>query len=197
MKKLSLIMLSTVAFLFLATSCQRNSQDMIAFENDNRETTEVMGKDNPGPCNPSAYNVVLESRTLVNGYWEWIWSIQNTNPGNGNNGTAQDLSNWGMELGSCVNWASVISAGFSIDGTTWSDFTPLYQANPGQGCLTTPVLKFDLGTTGTAKSYYRVILDQDVQPGTVVGVYKSGSSTSCCIFSFNGIGCGGPVEIVE
>ena len=32
-------------------------------------------------CNPNAYAITLESKTLVNGNWEWVWSVQNPNPG--------------------------------------------------------------------------------------------------------------------
>jgi hypothetical protein len=102
-----------------------------------------------------------------------------------------------MQLGSCVNWTSVISAAYSSNGSTWNSFTPTYQVNPSQGCLTTPVLKFDFGTTGTAKTYYRLVINQDVAQGTVQGYYKSGSNTSCCTFNFTGLACGGPVELVE
>lgn len=199
MKTMRLIILGSVASLFVFTSCQRSSlEDDVLSQNTVSETGEVaalMKKNNTGPCNPNAYTITLESRTQVNGYWEWVWSVQNPNPGNGNNGTAQDLSHWGMQFGSCVNWSSVIGAAYSGNGTNWTSFTPSYQSDQSQNCLTTPILKFDFGTSGTAKSYYKLIIDQDVAAGNVVGYYKSGGN--CCTFSFTGVGCGGPVEIVE
>ncbi len=188
----------------IITACQRDSSDITFVapkENTSVATTGAaseQGQKNTAPevCNPSAYTVTLESRTQVNGNWEWVWSIRNNNPGNGNNGTAQDLSNWGMQLGTCVDWTSVLGAGYSADGANWTVFTPSYLVNPSQGCLTTPVLKFDFGTSGSAKSYYRLIVNQDYEEGYVLGYYKSGSKTDCCTINFIGMGCG-PVEIVE
>lgn len=147
-------------------------------------------------CNPNAYVINLESKTLVNGNWEWVWSVQNPNPGNGNNGTTQNLSHWGMQLASCVNMTSIVDAAYSSNGFTWTSFTPTNQTDPSQGCMTTPVLKFDFGTVGSTKSYYRLTVNQDFSVGFVPGYYKSGVNTGCCTFYFNGIsGCGGPIEI--
>lgn len=204
MKKTFKFLFGASLSVFIITSCQRDSSDVTFVAQ--KENTSIaitaaaaeQAQKGPAPevCNPSAYTVALESHAQVNGNWEWIWSIRNNNPGNGNNGTAQDLSNWGMQLGTCVDWTSVVGAGYSADGTNWTVFTPSYEVNPSQGCLTTPVLKFDYGTSGTAKTYYRLIVNQDYQEGFVLGYYKSGSKTSCCTFNFMGIGCG-PVEIVE
>ncbi|MBK8953656.1 MAG: hypothetical protein IPM85_16850 [Chitinophagaceae bacterium] len=140
-------------------------------------------------CNSGAYTVTLESRNNINGNWEWIWSVQNSNPGNGNNGTVQDLSHWGMQFGSCFNWSSVVSAAFSADGITWVLFSPVYASDPSQSCMTVPVLKFDFGTTGSAKSYYKLVVNQNFVIEQTPAYYKSGSSTGCCTFSFSGIGC--------
>lgn len=207
MKKLSLLITGMMVMALIIISCQRESLERNITAN-GANTTAVTGKppvlsvtaNKSAPsatCNPYAYAVVLESRTFVNGNWVWIWSVQNLNPGNGRNGTAQDLSNWGMPLGFCVDWASVVGAAYSADGTNWTGFTPEYAVNPSQGCLTVPVVKFDFGTTGGAKSYYRLVVNQYYDEAEVLGYYKSGSNTSCCTFSFTGIGCGGPEEVVE
>ncbi len=144
-----------------------------------------------GACNESAYAITLESHTqLANGNWEWIWSVQNTNPGNGTNGTVQNLSHWGMEFGTCFSWSDVSSAAISTDGTTWNGFTPAYAVDPSQNCQTTPVLKFDYGTVGAAKSYYKLVLTYNYAVGTTHGYYKSGARTACCTFDFSGIACG-------
>ncbi|MGZ8559671.1 MAG: hypothetical protein ACXWWC_15115 [Chitinophagaceae bacterium] len=203
MKSLSQIIPGMFVILFFATSCQRNSlENTFALEQDKVSAKAgqpvVLAKNAQSPevCNPNAYTIILESHTLVNGYWEWVWSVQNPNPGNGKNGTSQDLSLWGMQLGSCVNWGSVISAAYSNNGLTWNNFTPSYQSDPSQECLTTPVLKFDFGTSGTAKTYYRLVVNQHYTAGTVQGYYKSGAHTGCCTFNFTGISeCGGPVEV--
>lgn len=142
-----------------------------------------------GTCNPNAYIITLESHTLVNGQWEWVWSVQNSNPGNGSNGTVQNLSHWGMEFGPCVNVASVTGAAYSSDGVNWTSFTPVYQADPSQACFTTPVLKFDYGTTGSAKSYYKLVFNANYDVVPSPGYYKSGNNTGCCTFNFSGVGC--------
>lgn len=189
------------AFLIFSYGCQRNGrEDILAPEKANVEQkATVVIVDNTmssakepgagGTCNPNAYIITLESRTPVNGNWEWIWSVQNPNPGNGGGGTVQNLSHWGMQFGSCFDWTSVVSAAYSGDGTTWTDFTPLYQVDPSQSCVTTPVLKFDFGTTGSTKSYYKLVVSQDYPVGVTPGYYKSGANTGCCIFNFSGISC--------
>ena len=203
MKKISLPILATMSLLLLSASCQRNSSDLWVAKQEKpvaitEQAVVLANKAVPQEtCNPDAYIVTLESETQVNGNWEWVWSVQNLNPGNGSNGTAQDLSNWGMTLGFCVGWESVIGAGYSADGSTWSNFTPTYEVNPSQGCLTEPVIKFDYGTTGGAKSYFKLVVNQDYDPTFTLGYYKSGRSTSCCTFNFTGMGCGSVEEIVE
>ncbi|HEY6504196.1 MAG TPA: hypothetical protein VIZ28_09505 [Chitinophagaceae bacterium] len=203
MKTQRLIIFATVASLLMMTSCQRDSLEETFSPKEDAVTviTEQTGVNakkgsSSGTCNPDAYVITLESRTQVNGYWEWVWSVYNPNPGNGNNGTAQGLSHWGMQLAGCVNPASVTGGAYSSDGQNWSSFSPSYQPDPSQGCMTTPVIKFDFGTSGSAKSYYKLVVSQDYSEGLVPGYYKSGSNTGCCTFYFTGIGgCGGPVEI--
>jgi hypothetical protein len=203
MKTLRLILIATVASLFLTTSCQRDSLEKNGAPDNEytpSEQTGVFGKKGPssGTCNPDAYIITLESHQQVEGNWEWVWSVRNPNPGNGTNGTAQGLSHWGMQFADCVNQASLVGAGYSADGVNWTSFTPSYHVDPSQGCMTSNVLKFEFGTSGSTKSYYRLIVNQDYEEGLVPGYYKSGANTGCCTFYFTGIGsCGGPVEIVE
>ena len=203
MKKFLLIIPVVFAAFLLFSACQRSASDeFIALnkkENSQTLTNETFNAGTeatsaPEVCNSNAYTVTLESNTPVGNNWEWIWSVQNPNPGNGNNGT-QDLSNWGMQLGTCVNWAHVVAAGYSNDGADWTVFTPTYSVDPGQTCLTSPVLKFDYGTTGSAKTYYRLIMSYNYVTGLSSGYYKSGNRTGCCTFYFTGINCdddGGP-----
>jgi hypothetical protein len=185
-------------------SCQHDSQEEIASFQNNITIEETAGVSatgkakagDPGPCNPNAYEVVLESRALVNGNWEWIWSVRNPNPGNGSNGTAKDLSHWGIRVGSCVDVSSIIGAAYSDDGAQWTSFTPVVQPDPSQDCLTTPTLKFDYGTSGSDKTYYRLIISQEYPTGSARAYYKSGGT--CCTFNITAMGCsGGPIEIVE
>ena len=125
----------------------------------------------PAACNPNAYTITLESRTLVNGNWEWIWSVQNPNPGNGNNGTAQDLSHWGMQFGSCFASGHLLLAPLiAADGINLDKFYSCLSIDPSQSCMTTPVLKFDFGTSGSAKSYYNLVVNQDYTWRLVPGI---------------------------
>lgn len=207
MKKTFQFVFGTIVPALFIMSCQRDSSTEAFILKSNQpaaiaEQAVVSARSNApqGACNPNAYTITLESHTQIDGNWEWVWSVQNLRPGNGKDGTVQNLSHWGMELGNCVNWSAVVGAAYSGDGLTWTDFTPSYETDPSQGCMTTPLLKFDFGTSGTARSYYRLVVNQDFTEGPVQGYYKSGANTGCCTFTFMGIsGCGGPVEfeIVE
>jgi hypothetical protein len=202
MKLIKLTLLGLLVSFTIITGCQRDAhQDITSNKNQpaaNNGTgvntnSEVSGKeDGSGPCNPNAYTVILESRTLLaNGNWEWIWSVQNPNPGNGSNGTVQNLSHWGMQLNACFNLGSMVTAAYSADGNNWTYFTPVYQTDPSQACMTTPVLKFDFGTEGSNKSYYKLVVRNYYPIGSGPAYYKSGVTTGCCTFYFSGIGCEG------
>ncbi|MBK6935767.1 MAG: hypothetical protein IPH18_01940 [Chitinophagaceae bacterium] len=193
-----LLQLSVMTVLIIVAGCQKNKLNELPAPLSTETATTVssdhsvlsLRESSPSAaCNSGAYIVTLESRNNINGNWEWIWSVQNSNPGNGNNGTVQDLSHWGMQFGSCFNWSSVVSASFSADGITWVAFSPVYASDPSQSCMTVPVLKFDFGTTGSAKSYYKLVVNQNFVIEQTPAYYKSGSSTGCCTFSFSGIGC--------
>ncbi len=188
--------MGAIAATILIAACQRTEQKELVNPQTGPASSDNYSRSGANEaCNPAAYYVVLESKTLLaNGTWEWLWSIQNSNPGNGNNGTSQDLSNWGMQFGSCFSFASIVNAAYSANGTSWTSFSPTYGVDPSQGCLTTPVLKFDFGTSGSVKSYYRLIVSQDYIAYTTQGYYKSGSRTGCCTFTFTGIGCTGGQE---
>ena len=184
--KLSALALSITLVAFIA--CQRDVKNLTKSpEEDGLSAKKPVP---PAICNSNAYVVTLESKTLVGGNWEWVWSVKNPNPGNGTNGTSQDMSHWGMQFGTCLVWSDIVSAAQSADGTTWISFTPTYQVDPSQSCVTTPVLKYNMGTSGTAKSYYRLVLSKNysVDP-SAFAYYKSGARMPCCTFTFNGVGC--------
>ena len=192
--RLPLIVLFTT--IIGATGCQKNSRgglEPLSSNSESQSSTLATGNSSSsrdeGVCNSSAYIITLENKIPVNGNWEWIWSVQNSNPGNGYNGTIQDLSHWGMQFGACVALSSIVGASYSADRTTWTSFTPVYQVDPSLGCLTTPVLKFDFGTTGGSKSYYKLVVNQNYVVGPAPGYYKSGKVTGCCTFNFSGISC--------
>lgn len=188
MKSLSLLVTGIVTILFISTGCQKengsNATEETAVPSVNRNIQA------PGTCNNNAYQITLESKIQVGSNWEWIWSVKNPNPGNGNNGTVQDLSHWGMQLGTCVNNSNIISAAYSSNGVNWTSFTPAIQVDPSQECMTSPVLKFDFGTSGGNKSYYKIVVNSNYATGSAPGYYKSGRRTGCCTFNFSGISCG-------
>jgi hypothetical protein len=190
-------------FLMTTLSCTKNAD--LSLKDSFNELTEgtAVSVDRAQPNISSIgnpYSILLESVTN-NGdnTWTWIWSVQNPNPGNGNNGTAQGLSNWGFSFGSCVTASDLVSAGYSQDGNTWTDFNPGIAVDPGQSCFTRPVLKFEFETNEDQKSWYRLVVNKDLPVNNnATGYYKSGSHTGCGTFSFAGIGCGDIIiEIVE
>lgn len=185
MKTLRVAAISIASLFFFIISCQREVQPL--------SESEIAARGNqpaaPESCtNP--YIVTLESKVADNGNWIWTWSIYNPNPGNGLNGTAQDMSHWGMQFGSCFIWDDVVSAAYSFNGTDWTSFTPAYVVDPSQSCVTTPVLKFNAGTNGSDKTYYQLVLSQNysIDPNAFA-YFKSGSRLPCCTFTFNGVGC--------
>lgn len=184
MKTIRLLAFAGFVVMLTIAACQREIKNLTA--------PAVATASKPQPvavCNSNAYTITLESKTLVSGNWEWVWSIFNPNPGNGTNGTSQDMSHWGMQFGQCFNWQNVVGAAYSTNGTSWTSFTPVYQVDPSQSCVTTPVLKYNVGTTGTAKTYYRLVLNANYAIGSSFGYYKSGVRMPCCTFTFNGVGC--------
>jgi hypothetical protein len=195
--RINTTIIATVFSLFIL-SCQRDAHKEMAQPVSTEQMTTDGADRKPAPsgdCNPNAYTITLESHAFNGTGWDWIWSVQNPNPGNGNNGTSQDLSHWGMRLGTCLSDLShVTGAAYSADGTDWTTFTPSYGTDPSQGCMTTPVLKFDAGTTGSNKTYYRLTVDQFYPVSNSLGYYKSGGNTGCCTFLFAGIGCSNSEE---
>ena len=142
------------------------------------------------------YTITLE--TVISngdGTYTWTWSAQNPNPGNGLNGTLQNLSHWNITLGTCVTLEDVLSAATSPNGTDWTAFTATYEVDnsyntPNCNLTTVNVLKFNLGTSGSAKSYYRLTIDKNVAVDpAVTAYYKSGAATKCGTFCFPGFGC--------
>lgn len=141
------------------------------------------------------YDIVLVSKTqLSDGNWEWIWTIENKNPGNGTDGSTQNLSHWDLVPGSCLSIDDIDSAAYSADGTNWTTFKPNIEQDPSIentcGINTGNVLKFDLGTDGTNKSYYKLVINKNYAvDNNATLYYKSGNNTGCGTGIFDGIGC--------
>jgi hypothetical protein len=188
-------------FLMTTISCSKNAD--LSTKNSftaNDEFVAVDGSSSNLTSIGNPYSIILESVT-DNGdnTWTWVWSVQNPNPGNGNNGTAQGLSHWGFSFGACVTAANLVNAGTSADGISWTDFSPELAIDPSQSCFTRPGLKFDFGTIGSQKSWYRLVINRNLPVNNnASGFYKSGSRTGCGTFSFPGIGCDPIIiEIIE
>jgi hypothetical protein len=167
-----------ISFIIITNfACQRDVKDLTKSTDDIKLSSKQPVP--PAVCNSNAYLVTLESRSQIGSNWEWIWSVKNPNPGNGTNGTSQDMSHWGMQFGTCLEWADIIGAAYSADGTTWTAFTPSYQVDPSQSCVTTPVLKFNLGTSGSAKSYYKLIISKNYSVDPAAFAYYKSQTVWC------------------
>jgi hypothetical protein len=148
------------------------------------------------------YNISLASRTYnsTTNRTTFVWKVVNPNPGNGNNGTAQDLSHWGFTANTCSNPADALKESDIISAGTGSGSTPgnhssikvEIKRDPSQDCTgNTPVLKFDAGGNGSTPKYYSLVLNGNWGPGDLHAYYKSGSRTGCglCTISGAGVGC--------
>lgn len=184
--------LPVLAIITLLVSCQRDVKNLPPSVIQEPFQTE-MGARNPtnntgtGIC---PYSITLATPVaLNNGRWQWTWTVQNNNTGNGNGGTVQNLSHWGFFPSACFNLSAVVSAAYSTNGTSWTTFTPTIGRDPSS-CVQSDVFKFGAGTSGNAKTYYRLVLNQNFPVGTATGYYKSGINTGCGTFTFPGIACG-------
>jgi len=192
MKTSRLILLGTVILLFATSSCRRNFEEDLppSFNTVNQQSSQ-QSINQIGGSNANAYSITLIGPTQVGENWDWVWAITNPNPGNGSNGTVQDLSHWDMDFASCLDWTSVVGAAHSDDGIHWTSFTPSLEVDASAPCTNGPVLKFDFGTNGSRTSYYRLTLNHNYQQGVTPGYYKSGRKTGCIPFYFIGISCYG------
>jgi hypothetical protein len=191
MKTIRLTLLGSIISLFAIVACQRNLQEELLPTSDNTVNQRLVSQrlvNQATVINANPYSITLIGPNQVNENWEWVWAIKNNNPGNGKNGTVQDLSHWGMASGTCLDWTSVLAAAYSSDGIHWTSFTPTLRVDP-TSCLIEPVLKFDFGTKGSNTSYFRLILNKYYPVGSAYGYYKSGRNTGCIPFYFSGIDC--------
>ena len=166
-----------------------------------KQTTIVPGNTGKqGPVFGSSclnYSVILD-RDYYDGQTTFTWTITNPNPGNGNNGTLQNLSHWSFVPGCSgpngleQNWSDILSASYSYDGgTTWTDIlpTPTLEPDPSQTCSSANVFKFDFGTNGNSATLYRIVLLGNYAQENNSAIFKSGAKTGCCTRTVPGIGC--------
>jgi hypothetical protein len=177
---------------------------LIGFFSCQKEETKIFESARLG-CNLSCtdYEILQDQYVrpgadgAYNSYFEW--RITNPCPGNGKNGTLQDLSHWSFTPGNCLvgnpealleAWVDTISG----NGTAWVQVpVPLIAVDPS--CSEVPVVKFNYGTKRNKTSYYRLVVRGAPNGFWVSGpttvYFKSGVNTGCCSLQSNilGIGC--------
>ncbi|WP_026898894.1 hypothetical protein [Daejeonella oryzae] len=194
LKKSAIFCLALTAFAF--SSCEKKQAEEINQQEKlmSQCVKEVqMNGSGESVSAASPYSVRLASVTKVDGGYEWIWQVQNFHPGNGKNGTVQDLSHWNLDLGDCVELGDITHAAFSGNGTSWTKFQPSLKEDKSQDCYKENILKFDFGTSGSKISYYKLVVSKKLTRNSVLAVYKSGKNTGCGIFETCGFGC----EVVD
>ncbi len=122
-----------------------------------------------------SYNLALNQTTFT-------WTITNTNPGNGSAGTAKDLSHWDLQL--CQRAAENI---LSVSNSLGVQVPANYQVDPSLSCNTSPLLKFDYGTSGSTATTYVAIFGGNFSVGTMTAYFKAG--TNCCTNTVPGVSC--------
>jgi len=154
----------------------------------------------PGTKNSTAtsYTITLVGIERVGVNDVWTWTLTNTNPGNGSNGTLQDVSHWSLPLCPAAETA-LVSAQYSYDGITWISSSINIDRDPSiRLCTKEDVLKFDVGTSGTTPTYYRATFNKvfTVDPFAYSYIKTGGGLQGCNVYTYAGVGCyeiiGGP-----
>jgi len=139
-------------------------------------------------ANVDAYQISLIDKSVSGTNETWTWSLVNPNPGNGLNGTLQNVSHFDIALSAAAE-GSMVSAEYSFDGITWVSVPLEVERDPAiRACTTTDVLKFNAGTVGSQPTYYRLTLGQqfDTNPYATSWI-NSGNRTGCNMYFFSGV----------
>ncbi len=134
-----------------------------------------------------AYSIGLQGKTMIGANEEWIWVLSNPNPGNGSNGTLQDVSHWSMALPPQAE-AALVSVQYSNDGNNWHDLPVNVDRDPSiRMCTSSDVLKFNIGTNGTNPVYYKAVFNKKFNnnPYATSYIKTGGGLTGCnsCYFA--------------
>jgi len=139
----------------------------------------------------ASYAISLESKQSFGSNYIWEWRLYNPNPGNGQNGTLQNLRQWDIPLNPAAV-AAVVSAEYSTDGgITWISIPLIVENDPSiSNCTGENVLIFDAGTVGTQPNFYRITFSSEFQISSFATSYVKtfGGVKGCNINYFAGVG---------
>ena len=140
-------------------------------------------------ANVDRYQITLMSKETDGTNETWTWSLVNPNPGNGDNGTLQDVSHLSLPL-SLEAEAALVSSEYSYDGITWTSNPISVDRDPAiKQCTGVDVLKFDVGTTGDAPLYYRLTFNDQFETNTWATCYikTGGGRNGCNTYYYSGV----------
>ena len=134
------------------------------------------------------YQINLIDKSVDGTNETWTWSLTNPNPGNGLNGTLQNVSHFDAVLNPQAE-AALLSAEYSFDGITWTSLPIEVERDPAiRACTSVDVLKFNAGTVGSQPTYYRASFSQQFTTNAYATSWiKSGTRTGCNMYYFCGI----------
>lgn len=134
------------------------------------------------------YLINLISKGIDGANETWTWSLVNPNPGNGNDGTLQNVSHFDITLSSAAE-AALVSAEYSFDGITWVTLPIEVERDPAiRACTNVDVLKFNAGTVGDQPTYYRASFNSAFGENPYATSWiKSGNRTGCNMYYFCGV----------
>ena len=138
--------------------------------------------------NAQSYSIQLQSKVEVGTGEEWTWVLTNPSPGNGDNGTLQDVSHWSMSLTASAEGA-LMSVQYSRDGNNWHTLPVNVDRDPSiRVCTNADVLKYDVSTTGTDPVYYKATFNKkfEVNNWATSWIKTGGGKTGCNLYFFPG-----------
>lgn len=139
----------------------------------------------------TSYTITLLGIEKVGTNDVWTWTLTNTNPGNGSNGTLQDVSHWSLPLCPAAE-AALVSAEYSYDGINWISSSIQIERDPSiRLCTREDVLKFDAGTSGSTTTYYRATFNRvfSVDAWAQSYIKTGGGLQGCNMYTYTGVGC--------
>ena len=140
-------------------------------------------------ANTESYSIQMISKISDGTNEQWTWVLSNPNPGNGENGTLQDVSHLSVPLTVDAE-SALVSAEYSYDGITWISNPISVDRDPTiKACTSADVLKFDVGTTGTQPLYVRITFSDEFETSGWAKCYikTGGGRNGCNYYYFTGI----------